>query len=409
MALQLCEKRARRPWKDTPKMVYYGDTRLTRRSLLQLAGGAGLAALSGPVTGSLAASKPVQLAVIVDTTGAGAVYGTPVLQGMRLAAAEVNARGGIHGHALALKISNGRSDPAHIASLVRAVCHDDSTVALLGPTLSSEAVTVDPIAQAAGLPVIAVSNTVPGLTAIGNYIFRIPLGDDQIIPVVLKAVRTQVHLKRVALLYDHVNAATAGAAKVFQDVASSMGLTVVANETFASGATQFGHPLAAIASARPDAVLVSALAQDAVLILKQRVEAGIPAATPIVGANGLNTPAIIQGAGAGADGVIVGTIFDPSGAWTRNRHFRTGFVNRYHHAPDVFAAQGYDGISTVVMALRYANTISKRRELRTALANLKGVPSVLSADGHFAFTAKREANLAPIVRIVRHEKFVRFP
>ena len=385
------------------------DARLTRRSLLQLAGGAGLAALSGPATGSLAATKPVQIAVIVDTTGAGAVYGTSVLHGMRLAAAEINAHGGVHGHSLALEVSNGRSDPAYIAALVRAACNHVSTVALLGPTLSSEAVTVDPIAQAAGLPVLAVSNTVPGLTSIGNYIFRIPLGDDQIIPVVLKTVRLHHPLQRVALLYDHVNAATAGAGKVFEATAARMGLTLVASETFASGATQFGKPLAAIAAAKPDAILVSALAQDAVAMLKQRLEAGISAATPIIGANGLNTPAIIHGAGSAADGVIVGTIFDPSGTWARNRQFRSGFVNRYHLAPDVFAAQGYDGVHAVAMAMRHAHTIANRRALRAALANLKGVPSVLSASGHFSFTANRQANLTPTVQIVRHGKFVHFP
>jgi hypothetical protein len=40
---------------------------------------------------------------VVDTSGAGSVYGAPVLKGMLLAAAEINARGGVDGHTLNLR------------------------------------------------------------------------------------------------------------------------------------------------------------------------------------------------------------------------------------------------------------------------------------------------------------------
>jgi branched-chain amino acid transport system substrate-binding protein len=282
-------------------------------------------------------------------------------------------------------------------------------VALVGPTLSSEAVQVDPLAQAAGLPVLAVSNTVPGLTAIGNYIFRLPLGDDRIIPVVLRTAQSRLHPRRAALLYDHVNAATAAAGRVFRTVATGMGISLVATETFASGTTEFATHLTAMANVRPDVILVSALAGDAVNILNQKLRAGIPAGTTIIGANGLNTEAVIRGAGVAAEGLIVGTIYDPSGTSTRQRHFKAAFAKRYHHAPDVFAAQGYDGIYALAMALRRANMTTDRRAVRDALAALKGVPSVLSATGQFSFTPGREANLVPTVRIVRHGEFVRFP
>jgi branched-chain amino acid transport system substrate-binding protein len=217
------------------------------------------------------------------------------------------------------------------------------------------------------------------------------------------------HFKKVALLYDSVNAATAGEGQIFQAVAGKMGLRIVATETFAFGTTQFATQLAAIKAAGPDAILVAALAQDAVFILKQRLQAGIPAATTIIGANGLNTPAIIHGAGAAAEGVIVGTAYDPGGTSARNRHFKAAFFRRYHVVPDVFAAQGYDGIYTLAAALGKAGTTDNRKDLRAALAALKDVPTVLSASGHFSFTADREPKLTPTVRVVRGGRFVRLP
>jgi branched-chain amino acid transport system substrate-binding protein len=192
-------------------MAFPIHSRHTRRSALQLVGATGLTMVGLPATVSRAALDAIHVAVVVDTSGAGGVYGAPVLKGMLLAATEINAREGVNGHALDLTVSDGRSDLARVSALVRHACHDTTTVALVGPTLSSEAVKVDPLAQAAGLPVLAVSNTVPGLTAIGPYIFRIALGDAQIIPVVLKTAQARLHFQKVALLYDKVNAATVAA------------------------------------------------------------------------------------------------------------------------------------------------------------------------------------------------------
>lgn len=307
-------------------MDFHAGAGVSRRAFLELVGGAGFALASLPQTIVRAAAPGIQVAVIVDTVGAGVVYGTSVLNGMRLALDEINRSGGVKGRVLTFRVSDGRSDVTHITRLMRRACLDPRIVALVGPTLSSEAVVVDSLAQAAGLPVLAVSNTVPGLTAIGNCIFRIPLGDDRIIPVVLRTARARLHFKRVAVLYDDVNAATAGAGKVFLSSSAAMGLSVVAQATFSSGATQYGALLQTIKSANPDAILVSALAQDAGRILTQRLEAGIPATIPIIGANGLNTPAIIQDAGHAAEGVIVGTSYLPDSTLPRNRHFKAAFT-----------------------------------------------------------------------------------
>lgn len=68
----------------------------------------------------------------------------------------------------------------------------------------------------------------------------------------------------------------------------------------------------------------------------------------------------------------------------------------------------YDGIYTLATTLRNAHMTANRRGLRTALASLEDVPSVLSASGHFSFTATRELDLTPLVRTVLHGRFVRF-
>jgi hypothetical protein len=62
-------------------------SRLTRRSALQLVGATGLTVVGLPAMVSRAALDAIHVAVVVDTSGAGGVYGAPVLKGMLLAAA----------------------------------------------------------------------------------------------------------------------------------------------------------------------------------------------------------------------------------------------------------------------------------------------------------------------------------
>lgn len=381
-------------------------SRLTRRSALQLAGLTGLTLAGLPAGSGRAAASRIRIAVVLDTTGSADVYGIPSLNGLLLAAGEINAGGGVDGHPLDLLVNDGGSNPAQVRDLFQRYSRDPRTLALVGPTLSNEAVKVDPIAQVAGLPVMAISNTVPGLTAIGDYIFRISLGDAQIIPAVMKTAQARLRFKKVALLYDKIDAATRGEAQIFTSLAAKMGLVVVATETYSTGVQDFSAHLDRIKAARPDAILVAALAREAVLILKQRRQAGIPAGVHIIGANGLNTPAIIAGAGAAAEGTIVGTAYYAGGRSQHNRQFIAAYTGRYHRAPDVFAAQGYDGLHILAAALRHANTTRDRRALRAALAATKDVPVVLGAGSAFSFTAHREANLAPTVQVVHKGRFV---
>src|SRR5205807_5702769 len=95
--------------KEIGTMAFPLHSRLTRRSALQLVGATGLTVVGLPATLRRAALEAIHVAVVVDTSGAGGVYGVPVLQGMLLAATEINARGGVNGHALDLTVSDGRS------------------------------------------------------------------------------------------------------------------------------------------------------------------------------------------------------------------------------------------------------------------------------------------------------------
>lgn len=355
-----------------------------------------------------AQGAPIRISVVADLSGPGSVYGLSVRNGLLLALAGINGAGGIAGSPLTLAIGDGRSSVARVRSLFAASVAAPRVVALIGPTLSSEALAVDPVAQRGGLPVLATSNTAQGITRIGDHIFRVSLGDAEIIPRVLAQVGLPLHLARVAIIYDRQNAATRDEAHIFRQAATRLGMRVVDTETFPTGARQFGSQFARIRAAKPDAVLVGALAQEGGTLLAQGRHSGLPATVRFIGANGMNAPTTLTRAGVAAEGLIVGTTWYASNPSPYNRDFIAAYTARYHRAPDQYAAQAYDGLHVLAAALRDAGASTGRDAVRAALATVRDVPVVLGSTGVFSFTAARDANLIPTVQVVRGGHFTAF-
>ena len=113
--------------------------------------------------------ETVTVGAIFGLSGPISVYGSVQNQGVSLAVEEINASGYL-GEGVTLEVifedSNGDAEQA-INAMTKLVEEDD-VVAVLGPTLSTEAFAADPVAQEDGTPVMGVSNTASGITDMGD-------------------------------------------------------------------------------------------------------------------------------------------------------------------------------------------------------------------------------------------------
>ncbi len=373
------------------------------RSLLALTL-TGLALAAHPLSATQAAST-IPVGLVADITGSASVYGVSIRNGAQLAADILNKASGITGHKLDLIVDDAASSETQVINIYQQDINSKHVLALIGPTLSSEALKADPIAQQAGVPVVATSNTAPGITAIGRYIFRDSLGEADVIPLTIKTAMKHLHFKKVAILYGNDNSFTIGDGQVFKAVAKKMHLKVVDTETFATGDKDFSTQLTKIKGAHPDAIFVGALAKEAVLILVQGRQLGIPNSVHFIGGNGFNSPAIISGAGKAAEGAIEGTAWYANSESPLNKAFVLAYKARYKSAPDQFAAQAFDGVNILAAAIVKAHTTSNRAAVRDALASLSNVPVVTGASGFFKFTPTRDAGEVGTVQIISHGRF----
>ncbi len=175
---------------------------------------------------------------------------------------------------------------------------------------------------------------------------------------------------------------------------------VVATETFAKGDTDFSAQLTKIAALEPEALIVSALAEEAANIMIQARQLGTGRAH--------HRRQRLQQPQAGGD----------RRPGRRRRHQRRGlehrqsrrlenqaFVEAYRAAyggdPDQFAAQAYTATWLMATAIKNAGSADPAA-IRDALAAIRDFPSPL---GTYSFDENRNPVHTPVVLIVKDGKF----
>ncbi len=252
------------------------------------------------------------------------------------------------------------------------------------------------------MPVLAISNTAKGITEIGDFIFRDSLTEAVVIPNTIKIAKEKLGIAKVAVFYGNDDAFTKGGYDAFKKALADAGIQILSEQTFAKGDRDFSPQLTQIKAINPDAIIVSALVEEASGIVSQARQLGIPASIPIIGGNGFNSPALIKNAGEAAEGVINGAAWNSNAVSPMNKKFVEAFAVKYSTPPDQFAAQAYAGVYLAYKAAKDATSPDDRKAIRDALAKIKDFETVL---GQFSFTEGRDADHKPVVQVVKGGKF----
>ena len=347
--------------------------------------------------GEASAGGTAKLGVVSYLTGAGAAYGESIRQGLELSRDEINAKGKVK---LELIFEDSKGEKNEAINAVNKLIHKDNVLSILGPTLSGEMFAVGPIVNQEGVPIMGTSLTVEGITEIGDYVFRNSLPESAAIPQSVKKAKEKFNLKKVAVMYSDNNDLAVSGFKTFQKALKENGIEIIAVETFADKNTDFSAQLTKIATLNPDAVVVAGLYQEGALILKKAREIGIT--IPIIGNNGFNSPQLIKSAGSAAEGAIVASPWFPGKEDAKVKNFIAAYKAKYNKEPDQFAAQAYDALQIMAIAIEKSGTVTDRKKLRDTLATIKDYSGVT---GKFSFDEKRNPAMDVTVLVVKDGQF----
>lgn len=345
-------------------------------------------------------SGDIPLGAVFAQSGNASVYGIVQTQAVQLAVDQVNESGYLGENAtLTISFADSAGAPDSAIPAMESLV-DAGVVAILGPTLSSEAFAADPVAQEAGVVVMGVSNTAGGITDMGNYVFRNSLPESSVIPGTVDASIAALDIEDVVVLYGNDDDFTVSGYDVFIDALEINDIDILGEATFVRGDVDFSAQLTSLLANDPDALVVSALASEAVGIIVQARQAGFDG--PIIGGNGFNSLAVLAQAGEASDGVIVGAAWNLASLEPLSAAFIEAYSEAFEGAvPDQFAAQAYTGAWLMATAIRCADSADSA-DIRDALAEIVDFPSPL---GLFSFDENRNPIHPPVVQVGKSGAF----
>ena len=268
---------------------------------------------------------PFTIGVMESVTGPGETYGRVAVQAKQVAVDEINEAGGINGRMLELIVEDSKCNAQDSITAYNKLTDVDGVKIILGTSCSGAMLGAAPLAEAEGVILFSGLATNPDIATAGDYIFRTSMNDAQL-GIDTGNVMWADGIRTVATITEATDYAE-GVRLTSVAQFEKQGGRVVAEERYASDATDFRTQLTKLLSENPDAIHVAAQSEfTGGTILKQLRELNYdgPIYSEIVpvGATALEI------AGDGATGVkaIIADI-DPANA--RGQEVLANFRERY--------------------------------------------------------------------------------
>ncbi len=172
-------------------------------------------AISGCTRKSQENTNEILIGEYGSFSGSEATFGISTSEGVKLAFAEANKKGGVKSKQLKLISLDNQGKPEEARAAVQRLITQDKVLAVLGEVASSRSLAAAPVAQQYQVPLITPSSTNPKVTEIGEYIFRVCFIDPFQGLVMAKFAAEDLKKKRVAILRDVKSDYSTGLADVF--------------------------------------------------------------------------------------------------------------------------------------------------------------------------------------------------
>lgn len=316
-----------------------------------------------------------------DLSGPTFNFGQSAMNGVLMAADEINQGGGINGHPIDVVIEDDKGSPEAAAQLAGKLIARDKVVAIIGAGASGNSLAAAPKAQSAKVPLIAPSSTNPAVTQVGDYIFRACFIDAFQGEVMAKFAANTLKAKAAGVMLDFNSPYSRGLTDFFELSFAKLDGHVVVKQSYSQGDADYRGQLSAIKAANPDVVYIPGYYGDVALIARQARQAGLT--VPLLGADGWDAPELWELGGDALNGCYISNHYSADDPSENIQKFVHNYRQRYGNlTPDAHAALAYDALRFLADAIQRAGA-TEGPKLRNALAetkNFAGVTGIISMD-----------------------------
>ncbi|MCZ6755242.1 MAG: ABC transporter substrate-binding protein [Gemmatimonadetes bacterium] len=320
----------------------------------------------------------------------------PMLDGARLAVAEINAKGGINGRLLELVERDDREDPDSAVVVATELYHDPGIVAVLGNGFSGLTLAAAPVYNGGDNPVVQISPTAsaPAVSQAGPYTFRMCPSDLAHGGALARWARDGLGFQRGVVLYGNDDYGR-GVQQSFMTEFAAIDGQILTADPYLGSPPEVGPYLDRIVrSGRAEFILLAGYLDEAEYILAEARSRGIT--IPFMGGDGIER---IERQGALAEGTYVTAAYMSLIDTPRNNQFVESWAVAYpgQAPPNLSAAGAYDAVYLVSQAIAEVGT--DRTAIRDAIAALgTSRPAFQGVLGTIGFDANGDVT-APVVYV----------
>ncbi|MDD5467544.1 MAG: ABC transporter substrate-binding protein [Anaerolineales bacterium] len=306
------------------------------------------------------AAEPILIGGALALTGINAPIDEPAMRGIQLAVDELNAKGGILGRKVEFVNLDSKSDPV-TSSNVGVQLVERGADAIIpaadfdmgGPACRE--------AQKAGIVCISTTASSPlfGSEALGDKVFTLSMWNTTMGAATAEFAYKEKGWTKAWVVTDTFIDYTKSLSRYFIEHFTSLGGTVLFEDTYTQGAQDFSAQLARIQASeeQPDFIYVSSYMPDLGTIIRTIREAGIQA--PIVGGDTYDDPGLFEAVGPDYGNEVY---FDTHGflsadSGPRVGEFMASYKAKFGKDPEaVWIMPGYDVVYVLANAMEKAGT-----------------------------------------------------
>jgi branched-chain amino acid transport system substrate-binding protein len=325
------------------------------------------------------AADTIKIGVSGPYTGGSSPMGASMRDGVRLATAEINAKGGVLGRKLELVERDDEAKPERGVQVTQELINKEKVVATVGYINTGVSLASQRFYQEAKIPVL--NNVATGSLVTkqflppefaDNYVFRTSANDTiQSALIVKQAIEVNKYTK-VAILADSTNYGQLGRDDLEKALAAK-NVKPVAVEKFNVKDVDMTAQLLKAKEAGAQAILTYAIGPELAQIANGMEKLGWK--VPMIGSWTLSMGNFIDNAGKNGEGAHMPQTFIQEPNTPKRKAFIEAYLKAYNPAngripSPVSAAQGYDSIYILATAIKQAGSTDGVK-IRQALENLQ--------------------------------------
>ncbi|NPA44610.1 MAG: ABC transporter substrate-binding protein [Chlorobi bacterium] len=337
-------------------------------------------------------NERIKVGGLFSLTGGASAYGEDLKKGTELAFSELN-----NNKKYELIIRDTKSDKKEALKSFEDLVNVNKVNAILGPTISPNAMLLGDYADQYEVPMIVQAATQDGITKNKKYVTRICFNDSFQGKALANFAHNDLNLKKAVIIYDKSISYSVGLADSFKNSFEKNGGKVISEESYSVNDRDFRALIDKVSNYDADVLFIPGWDENVGPMMRQAKNKWNKFV--ILGGDGWPTDKLFELSGGNLHNVYALAHFNPVGGDKKVDEFIKKYKAKYNKAPSPHAALGYDAVYLLDKAV---NSIDGDITPKKINDKIKAIKSINLVTGKIEFKNGEAVKSGVILKLTKN-------